>query len=191
MSEASYTIAPDEIGLLRNIVGRTLEALEAVIVARDDMAWGTVRIHAGEASVDVTNALRNLPINDEGDTEEFGVLEVTKARPGELHVDGVDKDSSWCSIGTTVSSVMLVNGYATATESGTDIMERAYTQAIVFELEGGGFLVLDKGAWFSEMITIGVGESWEGLVYDDSQDWEDDPEEPEIHYRWQRSTQRV
>lgn len=51
---------------------------------------------------------------------------------------------------------------------------------------GGGCLMLDKGAWFSKMIIIDMGDSWEGLVYDDSQNWEDDPKEPEVHYDWTR-----
>ncbi|MDO4808010.1 MAG: hypothetical protein Q4A07_12290 [Coriobacteriales bacterium] len=63
---------------------------------------------------------------------------------------------------------------------------RVHMQDILFALAGGGCLMLDKGAWFSEMIIIGMGDSWEGLVYDDSQNWEDDPEEHEVHYDWSR-----
>ncbi|MDO4796557.1 MAG: hypothetical protein Q4A01_00890 [Coriobacteriales bacterium] len=189
--DADYSMGTHGIKLLRDVVGRTITALEAVIVARDDVAWGTVRIHAGDAPIDVTTALRDLIINDEGDTEEFGVLAVAEADPDALRVDGVDEEPSWCDIGADVAGVMLVNGHVTATEDGTAIMERAYTQAIVFALARGGCLVLDKGAWFSEMITIGMGDSWEDLVYDDSQDWEDDPEEPEVHYGWKRSMKRL
>ena len=148
-------------------------------------------MHAADASVDITATLEDLPINDEGDTEEFGVLTVFEAAPGELCIVGVDKEISRCDISAIVSDIALVNSHVTATEGKTVTMERAYTQAIVFALAGGNYLVLDKGPWFSEMITIGMGANWTDLVYDDSQDWEDDPEEPEVHYCCRRLVERL
>ena len=191
MSGTDNTITDVRTNVPPALVGKAVEGLEAVIVARDDMAWGTVRIHAGDATFDVTNTLRDLPINDVGDDEEFAVLSVSEAGTGELHVEDVDKASGWCELNATITDVALVNGHVTATEADSVIMERAYTQAVVLELDDGDYLVLDKGPWFSEMITIGMGSSWEELVYDDSQDWEDDPEEPAVHYSWERLLARA
>lgn len=191
MSGINFKITDSGTKSLGNLIGKTIQGLETAIVARDDMALGTVRMYVEDASIDITTTLKDLPINNEGDTEEFGVLTVSEAAPGELCIEGVDKEISWCNISASISGITLVNSHVTATEGGTSMMERVYTQAIVFELAEGNYLVLDKGPWFSEMITIGMGAIWKDLVYDDSQDWEDDPEEPEIHYRWQQSVERL
>jgi hypothetical protein len=37
------------------------------------------------------------------------------------------------------------------------------------------------------MITINMGPEPSVFISDDSEDWEDDPEEPSIHYGWERA----
>lgn len=90
-----------------------------------------------------------------------------------------------------MAGVALVNGLVTTFDEGTAVVRRAYTQAIAFELQSGDLLVLDKGAWFGEMISIAMGTTLGDLVYDDSADWEDDPEEPSVHFTWERGLVRI
>ena len=187
MSGVNFTIAQEGIELLREARGTTMVSLEAVIIARNDMAWGTVRIHLADAVIDIAVGLQDLPLNSDGDVEEFGVLTVSEAEPGSLSVEGVDKEAEWYNVGMPVTGITLVNDHVSAFEGGRETMERSFTQAIVFTLADGSHLVLDKGAWFSEMITIGKGAAWEDCVYDSSQDWENDPEEPEVRYVWKRT----
>ncbi|MDO4806741.1 MAG: hypothetical protein Q4A07_05780 [Coriobacteriales bacterium] len=191
MPSIDCTITGEGVELLGAIKGATISALEAVIAARENMAWRTVRIHLGDAAVDVTVSLRNLPVNSEGDVEEFGTLAVSVAGPGTLRVEGVDKETEWRDVGAKVAGITLVNDHVVASEHGQVIMERSFTQVIVFDLADDSSLVLDKGTWFSEMIAIGAGEVWRNLVYESSQDWADDPEEPSVRYGWTRTLQEV
>lgn len=139
-----------------------------------------------DAVIDVAVGLQDLPLNSDGDVEEFGVLTVSEAEPGALNIEGADKEAGWCDVGMPVMGITLVNDHVAAFEGGRGTMARSFTQAIVFALADGSSLVLDKGAWFSETITIGTGAAWEDCVYDSSQDWENDPEEPEVRYVWER-----
>ena len=52
--------------------------------------------------------------------------------------------------------------------------------------------MLDKEAWFSEMIIIKRGKSVEELLYDESINWEDDPEEdPTTHFEFHTEIQHL
>ncbi|MDO4539099.1 MAG: hypothetical protein Q4B54_13125 [Coriobacteriales bacterium] len=191
MLNTDCAIKGADAALLKNTLKQTATGLEAVIVARDDMAWSTVRIHTSLARFDISVNLQDLPINDEGDVEEFGVLEVSQACDDEMRLEDVDKDPEWWAIGKRVDTIVLVNSHVVVRENASVIMDRMYTQAIVIGLEDKSYLILDKGAWFSEMITISIDNDWKRHIYDDSQDWEDDPEEPNVHYEWHRSFERI
>lgn len=186
MSGVNKTINADGMKVLRDIVDEAIVSLEAVIVARDNVAWGVVRLNTALGAVEVRNHVEELPINNEGETEEFGVLSV-KVANGDFVVDDVDQEASLCPLDEMVAGITLVNGRVVTYENGEAIVDRSYTQAIVFELASGEHLVLDKGAWFSEMISINMGPEPSVFISDDSEDWEDDPEEPSIHYGWERA----
>lgn len=190
MSGVNKTIDSEGITALRGIIGKRIESIDAYIVARDNVAWRAVRINCDGTALDIINELEHLPINDEGDTEEMSSLRVMSSETDVLAVDDVDTGASTCEIGTTVTGVTLVNGRVVTRDCGRVIADRAYTQAIAFGLSSGESLVLDKGAWFSEMIAIGMGDP-EDLVYDDALDWEDDPEDPDVHFSWSRSLIRL
>lgn len=177
--------------LLRSAIGSVITSLDAVIVARDNVAWNTVRVNTTAGSFDVSNLVEDLPVNGDGDVEGFGVLSLAEAATPTLEVDGVDRDVTTCPIGEAAAGVTLVNGRVTTFDEGTALVRRAYTQAIAFELQSGDLLVLDKGAWFGEMISIAMGTTLGDLVYDDSADWEDDPEEPSVHFAWERDLIRI
>ena len=52
--------------------------------------------------------------------------------------------------------------------------------------------MLDKEVWFSEMIIIKRGKSVEELLYDESINWEDDPEEdPTTRFEFQTEIQHL
>ena len=185
MSGVNKTIDSEGIEALRGIIGKRIDSIDAYIVARDNVAWKAVRINCDGHALDVMNGLEYLPINDEGDTEEMGILRVAPGDTETLVVDDVDTDASTCEIGATVMGVTLVNGRVVTKDCGRVIADRSYTQAIAFGLSSGESLVLDKEAWFSEMISVGMGDP-EDLVYDDAIDWEDDPEDPDVHFSWSR-----
>ncbi len=50
--------------------------------------------------------------------------------------------------------------------------------------------MLDKEVWFSEMIVLKNGERIENLLYDESVNWEDDPDEdPSTHFEFRTEIQ--
>ena len=52
--------------------------------------------------------------------------------------------------------------------------------------------MLDKEVWFSETITVKMGENIEALLCDESVNWEDDPEEdPSTHFDFSIETQSL
>lgn len=190
MLDVNRTIDPGQ-ELLRSAIGSVITSLDVVIVARDNVAWNTVRVNTTAGSFDVSNLVEELSVNGGGDVEGFGVLSVAEAATPTLEVDGVDRDASSRPVGEGVAGVTLVNGRVTTFDEGTAVVRRAYTQAIAFELQSGDLLVLDKGAWFGETVSVAMGTALGDLVYDDSADWEDDPEEPSIHFAWERGLVRI
>ena len=52
--------------------------------------------------------------------------------------------------------------------------------------------MLDKEVWFSEMIVLKNGERIEDLLYDESVNWEDDPDEdPSTHFAFRTEIQSL
>lgn len=52
--------------------------------------------------------------------------------------------------------------------------------------------MFDKEVWFSELIVIKNGNSIGDLLYDESVNWEDDPEEdPSTHFEFRTEAQEL
>ena len=70
-------------------------------------------------------------------------------------------------------------------------MAPEYPQAIALRTESG-VIMFDKEVWFSETIVIKRGESIDELLYDESVNWEDDPEEdPTTHFEFHTEIQHL
>lgn len=184
MVEVDKQISSEEESLLKTMVGTTLLYLEAKIVAPPDMAWNVVRLHTTGGALDVRCLLRNLPINDEGDEEEFGLISVAESEGGALSIPGVSADVFRIDVGKIVTGIEVVNDRMGLFESGEEIYRRTTTKAIVVHV-GEEVVCLDRPVWFDEMLSIGRGPSLKGLITDEWADWEDDEEEePGIHYEF-------
>lgn len=103
MLDVNRTIHPAGQELPRSAIGSIITSHDAVIVARENVAWNTVRVNTTAGSLDVSNLVEDLPVNGEGDDEGFGVLSVTEAATPTLGVDGVDRDVSTCPVGEAVA----------------------------------------------------------------------------------------
>lgn len=188
MIEIDKRLQPTELELLRELIGATIVSMDAVLVDNDNSAWNTVRIHAKKGSVDISNLLEELPLNDEGDTDEYAVMSVAAAPDENLVVDAITADTSACIVNQVVSGVLLAEGRVKTFYKGKELTDRTYTQAVILRLSDDSYLVFDKEAWFEEIITIKRGESLIELLYDESPDWEDDFEEkPDTHYELTRA----
>ena len=185
------TLSQAEKETLRTLVGARLACIEAALAAPPNVAWNTVRLRTDRGCVDVSCLLESLPVNDEDDEEEFGVLSVDVADEGRLEVPGISADVTEMAFGGVISGIEVRGDRLDLYEQGEQIYRRETSKAIVLLVEGGA-ICLDRQVWFEEALTISAGPDADELVYDEWAEWEDDEEEePGIHYEFSTSTERL
>lgn len=180
-----------EESLLKRMKGSKLLTIDAVLAAPPDNSWNTVRLHFEGFDIDVSNFLSDIVVDEFGTLEEFGLLSISEATKEVLDIPEVGADTTVFKIGETVEHVTVVNDIADIYGDGTLVAKLEYPQAIALHTESG-VIMLDKEVWFSEMIVIKRGKSVNELLYDESVNWEDDPEEdPTTHFEFRTETQRM
>ncbi|MCD8316616.1 MAG: hypothetical protein LUB61_04355 [Eggerthellaceae bacterium] len=189
MEHTNKRFTQTEEALLKQAKGARLLSVDAVLAAPPDNSWNTVRLHFDSFDIDVNNFLNDIVVDEFGNLEEFGMLSITEAPSDILDIPEVGVDTTVFDINRVVSSVQVVNDIADIYGEELLVAKLEYPQAIVFGLDDG-FLVLDKEVWFSEMIVIKQGNEIEGLLYDDSINWEDDlKEDPTTHFKFRKEVQ--
>jgi hypothetical protein len=191
VEHANKRFTQAEEALLARAKGTRLLSVDAVLAAPPDNSWHTVRLHFEGFDIDVNNSLGDIVVDEFGTLEEFGLLSVSEAPSGILQIPEVGADTTVLDIDQVVTSVKVVNDVADIYGDGTLVAKLEYPQCIVFGTDRG-VIVLDKEVWFSEMIVIKRGSEMGGLLYDDSVNWEDDPEEdPTTHFEFHSETQEL
>lgn len=191
MEHANKRFCQAEESLLKRMKGSKLLSIDAVLAAPPDNSWNTVRLHFEGFDIDVNNFLTDIVVDEFGTLEEFGLLSISEATKEVLDIPEVGADTTVFKIGETVERVTVVNDVADIYGDGTLVAKLEYPQAIALHTESG-VIMLDKEVWFSEMIVIKRGKSVDGLLYDESVNWEDDPEEdPTTHFEFRTETQRM
>lgn len=181
-TDKSFTI--DEQAILRDVYGRMLESIDAVIVARSDLSWNTVRLHLDGLDVDINNHLGEIEVDELGSLEEFGLMSVGHASEAMLEIPEVSAATTTMKIDKVIIGIRVISNVIVVHGDGKPVATITYPQAIVLE-HAGGVIVIDKECWFSEMLAIKQGKNAEALLYDESINWEDDPEEdPTTHYEF-------
>ena len=83
----------------------------------------------------------------------------------------------------------MINDIAGIYGEGEPVAKLEYPQAIAFRTDSG-VIVLEKEVWFSELLAIERGDSIDALLYDESVNWEDDPDEdPTTHFEFRTEMQ--
>lgn len=191
MVTVTKTLSQKEKDLLGSLVGARLVCAETALAAPPDGAWNTVRLRTDRGSVDVSCLLESLPVNDEGDEEEFGVLSVSPAGEDRLQVPGISTDVCELPLSGTVIGVEVHGDKLDLYERGGLIYTRETSKAIVL-LTDLSAICLDRQAWFEEMLTISSGPDSAALVHNEWVGWEDDEEEePGIHYAFSTTVERL
>lgn len=184
MTSTDKDLSPKERSILRDMVGRELLSVDAVIVARGDLGWNTVRLHLDGVDVDVDNRLVDVVVDEFGTIEEFGLLSVRRSSAETLSLPDVGADTTTRPVVRVVTGVSVLANDITIHGGGTPVASLSYPQAIIVGV-GDECLVLDKENWFSETIAVKAGPDPLALVYDGAVDWEDDPDEdPTTHYEF-------
>ncbi len=176
------SFSTEEAEILSSMHGKTLICIDGVIVAREDTSWNAVRLHLSGIDIDLINTLGEITIDEFGTLEEFGLLKVQEGSRETLEVPEASPDTTVFSINATVQDVQVLVDCIDVIGDGVKVATIKYPQAVIIETSQG-YIVLDKEVWFSETIAIKQGDDVGALLYDDSQNWEDDPEEdPSTHY---------
>ena len=189
MENVNKRFSQEEEALLERAKGSRLLSIDAVLAAPPDNSWNTVRLHFDDFDIDVNNYLHNVVVDEFGSLEEFGLLSVAESAKETLSIPEVGTDTTVMTIDALVYNVTVVNDIAEVYGDGKPVAKLEYPQAIAFRTESG-VIMLDKEVWFSELLVIKQGERIGDLLYDESVNWEDDPEEdPSTHFEFRTETQ--
>jgi hypothetical protein len=181
MIELDNLLHEKERKLLRSCIGKQLRQFQGVMLG--DAAWHTVRLETAGPAIDITCTKTLQQVDDAGNTDEFGTMKVSIAKPETLHVPDIEGDAETRTLDGTITGVHIANERISVTVRGKTVSTRQSTQAIILELDDSSSLVVDRGVWFSEMLVVSRGNYVGSMLYDGSQDWEDDPDEdPDTHY---------
>ena len=191
MKITNKRLSSEEEALLKRAKGSKLLSIDAVLVAPPDNSWNTVRLHFEDFDIDVNNYLNDVVVDEFGSLEEFGLLSVSKASKETLNIPEVGTDTTIMRIGVLVNGITVINDIADIYGDGELVAKLEYPQAIAFHTDSG-VIMLDKEVWFSELIVIKKGKSINTLLYDESVNWEDDPEEdPTTHFEFRTEMQEL
>lgn len=191
VEHANKRFSQSEESLLKRMKGSKLLFTDAVLAAPPDNSWNTVRLHFEGFDVDINNYLNEIVVDEFGALEEFGLLSVVEASKGTLDIPEVGTDTTSFEINEDVIAVSVVNDIAEIYGNGELVAKLEYPQAIALRTESG-VIMFDKEVWFSETIVIKRGESIDELLYDESVNWEDNPEEdPTTHFEFHTEIQHL
>lgn len=191
MEHANKRFTQTEEALLKRAKGAQLKSIDAVLAAPPDNSWNTVRLHFEGFDLDVNNFLNEIVVDEFGTLEEFGLLSIKESSTDILDIPEVGADTTVFNIDEAITSVHVINDVADIYGEGSKVARLEYPQAIAFGTDAG-VIMLDKEVWFSEMIVIKRGEEIKDLLYDESVNWEDDPEEdPTTHFEFHTETQEL
>ena len=191
MQITNKRLSSEEETLLKRAKGSKLLSIDAVLAAPPDNSWNTVRLHFEDFDIDINNYLNDVVVDEFGSLEEFGLLSVSKSSKETLNIPEVGTDTTIIRIDVLVNGVTVINDIADIYGDGELVAKLEYPQAIAFHVDSG-VIMLDKEVWFSELIVIKKGKSINTLLYDESVNWEDDPEEdPTTHFEFRTETQEL
>lgn len=191
MEHTNRRFSQAEEALLKRMKGSRLLSIDAVLAAPPDNSWNTVRLHFEDFDVDVNNHLNEIVVDEFGTLEEFGLLSVVESTKETLSIPEVGTDTTVFDIDDVVVGVSVVNDIADIYGEGILVARLEYPQAIALQTDSG-IIMFDKEVWFSEMIVIKKGTRIDEILYDESVNWEDDPEEdPSTHFEFHCETQSL
>lgn len=188
---ANKRFSPEDEALLKRAKGSRLLSIDAVLAAPPDNSWNTVRLHFEDFDIDVNNYLGEIVVDEFGSLEEFGLLSVAAASKDTLSIPEVGTETTVMAVDAAVNGIAVINDIADIYGEGEPVAKLEYPQAIAFRTDSG-VIMLDKEVWFSELLVIKRGDSIDELLYDESVNWEDDPEEdPTTHFEFRTEKQEL
>ena len=184
MVKEDRRIKTNEVKLIKGLIGKKLVKAEGAIASPPNVAWNTIRLHTNNNySLDINCYLEKVKINEENDTDEFGVISVKSAKGNKLVVNSILSETEDFVVNKTIEKIEVLESKTVAFLQCIPFCEKLFTKALVFYFNDG-CMVIDKLAWFDEMLRISFGESPKNLLYDESQDWESEEDGNEVSFKY-------
>lgn len=185
MNNIDKSFSRREIQALIDLKGANLISIDRMLLADAGYSWDTVRLHSDCGHLDINNFINNISLESNDITDEFAFLSIKSATSEALALEDMPSEKSTNSpINKKINAIYIVHNHVSTYRNNVLVTDLLYPQAICFEFTSD-VLVLDKETWFSEMIAVKRGLSLKQLIYDESQDWQDDPiEDPDTHYEF-------
>lgn len=169
-TDKSFT--PNEMAVLRSLVGQTIVAFEASPLMRNTY-YEKVKVDAGEASVVLSNSFDLVDVGYEQGRgkEEVGTMRVETCK-GPLVLDDVvsGPENAVVPIGSKVTSVEVVNDTIEMLRGGEATNSFKFTQAVIFHMEKGD-LVIERNIWFEVFVDAYLTDDSRLSLRDTEADW--------------------
>ena len=182
MNNECRPLNQEETAILSTLKGERLNQIDACIVARDDTAWGNVRLHLDGADIDICIQLGEAVVDEAGESDEFGFLSVKKTSRATLEVAEASPETTVIQINDAIKDMTVVNERINIYSHDMLVSTIETTQAIILQLNDST-IALDRECWFSDTLTLKQTEPRQADLYDDSLNWANNPEEePDCRY---------
>ncbi len=167
----------NEIRMLAELKGRTIENIQGAFRFDDADVWKTLRVNAENLCIDVNLFQEELPSSDEeGSYDETGVFTVVKSEPAPLVVETVPLEVKTKLVGKQIKNIRVYESEIKYFENSLQYFQMNITKAIAFEFEDV-WLVLDRKVWFDEAITVTFCSVPEEGIRRDEEDWQNGDDE--------------
>ncbi len=175
MKQIDVRFNHEELGLVRDMVGKVLEKYKCDPFEFSTAVYGIVGICTNESAYAFTNKIHVLDYY--GAMEDVAVLGIEERSEAEIQSLVSGNTMINMPVNKLIKEVDLVNEHQQVFENNQKTYDVWLTRGIIIRLEDDTEISLEKNVWFSEMITVDKGtdllkkftpveefsEDWEGI----------------------------
>jgi hypothetical protein len=162
-----------EINLIKDMIGSTLVKYKCDPFEFSTAVYGIVGIFTDKSSYAFTNAIQVMDYY--GTDEDVAVFRLEERIGSEIKSLISENTMIELPINKTIKEIDIINEHQKVFECNKQTYDVWLTRGIIFILEDGTEVSLEKNIWFSEMITVDRGENLLNKfapVDEFSEDWE-------------------
>lgn len=175
MKSIDVRFNPEEISLIKNMVGTTLTKYKCDPFEFSTAVYGIVGICTDKSAYAFTNAIQVMDYY--GADEDVAVFRLEKRADSEIESLISGNTMIELPVKKTIKEIYIINEHQKVFENEKQTYDVWLTRGIIFRLEDDTEISLEKNVWFSEMITVDKGNNLLSKftpVEEFSEDWEGD-----------------
>ncbi len=155
MQQIDVRFNDKELSLLRSSVGRMLTKYKCDPFEFSTAVYGVVGICIEKSAYTFTNKLQVMDYY--GAKEDVAIFRINECPESEIQslIKGVKMIEM--PVNKVVKEVQVINEHQELFENGKKTYDVWLTRGVIFKLEDGVEVSLEKNVWFSEMITVDKG----------------------------------